>query len=78
MLVRGTEITQVLQGRFWTIEGPTVFLKTGTEGDITRGAGNLFQEIHRFVVEGGSVLAVICGCVLSARLGVGRGRIRRA
>ncbi len=34
---------QVLQERFRTIDGPTVFFNIDTEGDKTRGAGNLFQ-----------------------------------
>ncbi len=40
-----TEVTQVLQGRFRTIDGPTVFLKIDTEGDKTRCAGSLFQNV---------------------------------
>ncbi len=43
MSMKGTEFTQVLQERFWSIDGPTVFLKIHNEGDKTRGAGNLFQ-----------------------------------
>ncbi len=40
----GTEVTQVLQGRFRTNDGPTVFLKIDTEGEKTRCAGSLFQK----------------------------------
>ncbi len=39
----GTEVTQVLQGRFRTIDGPTLFLKIDTEGDKTRSEGIRFQ-----------------------------------
>ncbi len=39
----GTEITQVLQKGFRTIDGPTVFLTIDTEGDKTRCAGSLFK-----------------------------------
>ncbi len=34
----GAEVTQVLQGRFRTIDGPTIFLKIDTEGDKIRCA----------------------------------------
>ncbi len=39
--MNGTEVTQVLQGRFRAIGGPTVFLKIDTEDDKTRCAGSL-------------------------------------
>ncbi len=39
----GTEITQVLQERFRTIDGPIFFFKIDTEGDETRCAGSRFQ-----------------------------------
>ncbi len=35
----GTEVTQVLQGRFRTIDGRTVFFKIETESDKARCAG---------------------------------------
>ncbi len=40
----GTEVTQVLQERFRTNDGPTVFLKIETEGAKTRCAGRLLQN----------------------------------
>ncbi len=40
----GTEFTQALQGRFRTIDGPTVFLKIEKEGAKTGCAGSLFQN----------------------------------
>ncbi len=39
----GREITQVLQEKIPTVDGPTVNLKIDTEGDKTRGVGSLFQ-----------------------------------
>ncbi len=78
----GTEVTQVLQGRFRTNDGPTVFLKVDTEGDKTKCAGSLFQyfmirtERHRSCVEDGLVLAVMGRCALVVQLGVGGGRIQ--
>ncbi len=38
-----TEVTQLLQGRFRTIDSPTVF-KVDTESDTTRWTGSLFQN----------------------------------
>ncbi len=78
----GTEITQVLQGRFRTIDVPTVFLKIDTEGDKTRCAGSLFQNFttelrrHRSRVEDGLVFAVTSRCALVVRLEVGGGGIQ--
>ncbi len=40
----GTEVTQVLQGRFRTNDGPTVFWKKETEDAKTRCAGSLLQD----------------------------------
>ncbi len=40
----GTEVTQVMQGRFRTNDDPTVILKIETEGAETRCAGSLFQN----------------------------------
>ncbi len=80
----GTEVTQVLQGRFRTNDGPTVFLKMETEGDKKKlGALEVCSSIsphgqkrHRSFVEDGLVLAVIGRCALVDRLGVGGGRIQ--
>ncbi len=78
----GIKVTQVLQGRFRTIDGPTVFLKIDTEGDKTRCAGSLCRisqpelRRHRSCVEDGLVLAVIGRGALVDRLGVGGGRIQ--
>ncbi len=53
-------------------------LKTDSEGDKTRGAGNLFQyfmtRTEYAPLEDGLVLAVICRCALLARIVVGGGR----
>ncbi len=40
---KGTEITQGLKESFRAVGGRNYFLKTSTEGDTTRDAGNLFQ-----------------------------------
>ncbi len=59
----GTEVTQVLQGRFQTIDGPTVFLKMRvTPLDVPEVFSSISQsEVrkHCFCVEDGLVLAVI-------------------
>ncbi len=41
--VGGISTEGITQVRFQTIGAPAVLLKTNTEGDMTRGAGNLFQ-----------------------------------
>ncbi len=77
----GTEITQLLQERFRTTDGPlTVLLKIDTEGDKTRCAGNLFQYFTIWTEKAPLLrrrrlgLAVIGRCALVARLGAGGGR----
>ncbi len=41
-----TGVTQLLQGRFRTNDGPTVLLKIDTEGDETRCAGSIVPGFH--------------------------------
>ncbi len=78
----GTKVTQVLQGRFRTIDGPTVFLKWilgVTKLDVPEVCSSISQpelRRHRSCVEDGLVLAVIGRCALVDRLGVGGGRIQ--
>ncbi len=73
----GKEVTQVLQGRFRTNDGPTVFLKIETEDAKTRCAGSLLQHFTtRTEKADGLVFAVIGRCALVDRLGVGGGRIQ--
>ncbi len=71
----GTEVTQVLQGRFRTNDGPTVFLKMETEGAKTRCAGSLFQYLTTRT-EKAPLLVVIGRCALVDRLRVGGGKIQ--
>ncbi len=66
---RETEFTQVLQERLRTTGGPTVFLKTNTEVDKTKGAGSCFSIAWHYFA-----FAVNWRCGLSVRLGVGGGR----
>ncbi len=78
----GTEITQVLQERFPTIDGPTVFwrwiLRLPRLGVPTICSSILRPELkrHHACVEDDMVLAVIGKCALVGRLGMGGGRSR--
>ncbi len=72
----GTEITQVLQGRLRTIDGPTVFflrkILRVTRLDVPEVCSSISQlelKRRRSCVEDGLVLAVIGRCALVARLG---------
>ncbi len=67
--VGGISMEGITQVRFQTIGAPAVLLKTNTEGDMIRGAGNLFQyftthtENAPLFIEDGLIFAVFCRCV---------------
>ncbi len=76
----GTEVTQVLQVRFRTIDGPTFFWRyilRMIRLDVPEVCSSISQpelRRHRSCVEDVLVLAVIGRCALVVRLGVGGGR----
>ncbi len=78
----GTEVTQVLQGRFRTNDGPTVLCRWKRRVprlgvlEVCSSISPPGQKRHRSFVEDGLVLAVIGRCALVDWLGVGGGRIQ--
>ncbi len=78
----GTEVTHVLQGRFRTIDDPTVlrgYILGVTRLDVPAVCCSISRpelKRHRSYVEDGLVLAIIGRCALVDRLEVGGGRIQ--
>ncbi len=73
-----TEVTQVLQLRFRTNDGPTVFLKIyilrDTRLDVLEVCSRISQSErrrHRSCIEDDAILVVIGRCALVDRPGVG-------
>ncbi len=78
----GTEVTQVLQGRFRTIDDPTVlrgYILGVTRLDVPAVCCSILRpqlKRHRTCVEDGLVLAVICSRALVARFGWAEKEVR--